>query len=560
EKPNLLPSSCERVKQREKSSQAAQQNARGPELQVCSSRNVAPAPAVAFDIRVLTNGDRHGGLDGARLPLSQPEHADMSADMGAANNSYGSSLCKFEEQATMAEITAPETTPQPPSSAITTTQQTTTKPQPKRFIRNQIPASILNNPSLNSAISLLPQNYNFEIHKCVHRILSLPTSSPKIALQLPEGLLMYSLSLSDIFRTFASASDVFVLGDVTYGACCIDDLSASALGADLLIHYGHSCLVPVDSTVLPCMYVFVEIGIDVSKLVKTLELNDLGSKSLAIAGTIQFAGAIRGAKVELEKLGFRVLVPQSKPLSAGEVLGCTAPRVSKRDFGDEEDLVIVFVADGRFHLEAFMIANPGVKTFRYDPYLGRLFLEEYDHKGMKYSRKKAILKAKEKEGLSWGIVLGTLGRQGNPRILERLEKTMEEKGMSWTVVLMSEISPARIALFEDSIDAWIQIACPRLSIDWGEAFKKPLLTPFEAEIALGLIPGWWGSDDDSNDDCGKSCGCDNGSNKGEVVNGGHYPMDYYAQDGGEWNSCYTKGKNRPTRRNLRSSVANESVS
>ncbi|KAL2928890.1 2-(3-amino-3-carboxypropyl)histidine synthase subunit 1 [Bienertia sinuspersici] len=391
----------------------------------------------------------------------------------------------------MAENTAPETIPQPPSSAITTTQQATTKPQPKRFIRNQIPASILNNPSLNSAISLLPQNYDFEIHKCVHRILSLPTSSPKIALQLPEGLLMYSLSLSDIFRTFASASDVFVLGDVTYGACCIDDLSASALGADLLIHYGHSCLVPVDSTVLPCMYVFVDIGIDVSKLVKTLELNDLGSRNLAIAGTIQFAGAIRGAKVELEKLGFRVLVPQSKPLSAGEVLGCTAPRVSKRD--DEEDLVIVFVADGRFHLEAFMIANPGIKTFRYDPYLGRLFLEEYDHKGMKDSRKKAILKAKEKEGLSWGIVLGTLGRQGNPRILERLEKTMEEKGMSMTVVLMSEISPARIALFEDSVDAWIQIACPRLSIDWGEAFKKPLLTPFEAEIALRLIRGWWES-------------------------------------------------------------------
>lgn len=240
---------------------------------------------------------------------------------------------------------------------------------------------------------------------------------------------------------------------------------------------------------------FVEIAIDVQKLVSTIKLNDLGSRNLAVAGTIQFGGAIRGAKVELERLGFRVLVPQAKPLSAGEVLGCTAPRVSNKDFRDgdgsngEDDLVIVFVSDGRFHLEAFMIANPGVKTFRYDPYLGRLFLEEYDHKGMKSSRMKAVLKAREAK--SWGVVLGTLGRQGNPKILERLEKKMGEKGMSWTVVLMSEISPARIALFEDSIDAWIQIACPRLSIDWGDAFERPLLNPFEAEIALGLIPGWW---------------------------------------------------------------------
>lgn len=47
------------------------------------------------------------------------------------------------------------------------------------------------------------------------------------------------------------------MGDVTYGACCIDDFTgiehnilwdmilwilARALGADFLVHYGHSCL------------------------------------------------------------------------------------------------------------------------------------------------------------------------------------------------------------------------------------------------------------------------------------------------------------------------------
>jgi len=32
------------------------------------------------------------------------------------------------------------------------------------------------------------------------------------------------------------------MGDVTYGACCIDDYSAVALDCDMLVHYGHSCL------------------------------------------------------------------------------------------------------------------------------------------------------------------------------------------------------------------------------------------------------------------------------------------------------------------------------
>ncbi|WCJ18456.1 2-(3-amino-3-carboxypropyl)histidine synthase subunit 1 [Euphorbia peplus] len=416
------------------------------------------------------------------------------------------------------------------------------KPQPKRFIKNQIPDSILNDPSLNAAISLLPSNYSLEIHKCVWRIRS--SSAKRIALQLPEGLLMYSLILSDIFTAFADVTHCFVLGDVTYGACCIDDLSALALGADLLIHYGHSCLVPIDNTKIPCVYVFVDIKINVERLVSTIKLNLGECERVILAGTIQFGSGIREAKPELERLGFEVLIPQSKPLSAGEVLGCTAPTM--RLIGGFSGTVAVFVADGRFHLEAFMIANPGIRVFRYDPYMGKLFLEEYDQKGMKETRKRAIERAKEAR--NWGVVLGTLGRQGNPRILDRLEKKMREKGLVNTVFLMSEISPVRIGLFEDSIDAWIQIACPRLSIDWGEAFKKPLLTPFEAEIALGDIPGWWEKEKSVGLGCcndGGSCSGCNGNDDGD----GDYPMDYYAQDGGAWNSSYMKKPTRPVRRN-----------
>ncbi|XP_065872255.1 uncharacterized protein [Euphorbia lathyris] len=418
-----------------------------------------------------------------------------------------------------------------------------TKPLPKRFVKNQIPDSILNDPSLNAAISVLPSNYSLEVHKCVWRIRS--SGAKRLALQLPEGLLMYSLILSDIFTAFASVTHCFVLGDVTYGACCVDDLSALALGADLLIHYGHSCLVPIDNTKIPCLYVFVDIKINVERLVSTIKLNLEAYKSIILAGTIQFASAIREAKPELETLGLSVLIPQSKPLSAGEVLGCTAPKISSNALiGGFSDTVAVFVADGRFHLEAFMIANPGIRVFRYDPYMGKLFLEEYDQKGMKETRKGAIERAKEAR--NWGVVLGTLGRQGNPRILDRLEKKMREKGLLHTVFLMSEISPIRIGLFEDSIDAWIQIACPRLSIDWGEAFRKPLLTPFEAEIALGDLPGWWEKE--------KSVGCCNAG--GSCSDDGDYPMDYYAQDGGAWNSSYMKKATRPLRRNVLASSGN----
>lgn len=74
----------------------------------------------------------------------------------------------------------------------------------------------------------MPDNYNFEIHKSVWRIEQLKKELKKdlrIMLQFPEGLLMYSTMICDILDKFTD-SECIIGGDVTYGACCIDDLSA----------------------------------------------------------------------------------------------------------------------------------------------------------------------------------------------------------------------------------------------------------------------------------------------------------------------------------------------
>ena len=76
------------------------------------------------------------------------------------------------------------------------------------------------------------------------------------------------------------------MGAVTYGACCVDDLSAAALGCELLVHYGHSCLVPISAMAVDVMYVFVEIAIDLAHLVDSVRLNfPEGTQALADAPT-----------------------------------------------------------------------------------------------------------------------------------------------------------------------------------------------------------------------------------------------------------------------------------
>jgi hypothetical protein len=61
-----------------------------------------------------------------------------------------------------------------------------------------------------------------------------------------------------------------------------------------------------------------------------------------------------------------------------------------------------------------------------------------------------------------GKIQGTLGRQGNPHVVAHVTSLLKAAGKSSVPVLLSEITPQKLATFE-GIDAWVQIACPRVA-------------------------------------------------------------------------------------------------
>nr|MBE5724764.1 putative diphthamide biosynthesis protein 1 [Cucujiformia] len=237
-------------------------------------------------------------------------------------------------------------------------------------------------------------------------------------------------------------------------------LTAKSLGVDLLVHYGHSCLVPVDQTTgVKVLYIFVDIKIDPLHFLETIKYNFPVSKKLGLVSTIQFLTTLQAVANELKGFGYEVNLPQSKPLSGGEILGCTAPVLCNTD-------VVIYLGDGRFHLEAIMIANPKIQAYRYDPYEKEFSREYYDHDEMNSIRKKCVDECKTAG--KFGVIMGTLGRQGNPNVVEHIRQRLKDKDKKVVVILLSEIFPKKLELFPQ-LDAFVQIACPRLSIDWGTA-------------------------------------------------------------------------------------------
>jgi diphthamide biosynthesis protein 2 len=76
--------------------------------------------------------------------------------------------------------------------------------------------------------------------------------------QFPDDLLKHSTRVVAVLRKRLQSlreSDItgsgeetdiglFVMADTAYGSCCVDEVGASHINADCVIHYGHTCFSP----------------------------------------------------------------------------------------------------------------------------------------------------------------------------------------------------------------------------------------------------------------------------------------------------------------------------
>ncbi|KAH7191346.1 putative diphthamide synthesis protein-domain-containing protein [Fusarium oxysporum] len=106
----------------------------------------------------------------------------------------------------------------------------------------------------------------------------MPLKQPK---KMFEGLLLFASTFSHILVQLCPGIQR-LMGDITYGACYIDDYTERALGYDLLDSYTHDCLIPVEVTKTKVLYVFVDIGINASHPLVSLGRNFSSSNQCCI--------------------------------------------------------------------------------------------------------------------------------------------------------------------------------------------------------------------------------------------------------------------------------------
>ncbi|MCX8171527.1 MAG: diphthamide biosynthesis enzyme Dph2 [Candidatus Bathyarchaeota archaeon] len=302
----------------------------------------------------------------------------------------------------------------------------------------------------------------------------------RVLIQLPEGLRHEALRISSVVEEAGALA--VVSADPCYGACDLALNEALILGADLIIHYGHSEVERFKQLAdVPVIYIEARANISIKDLVENA-LNYLNPwERIGLATVVQHAHTLQEAEEILKNAGKKVYVGHEAGLKyPGQVLGCdyrNAKAISR--FVE----AFLFIGGGLFHAVGLSLATMK-PTILIEPFEGRIYSVEDEARRIINSRWADISEASGAK--TWGVIIGLKSGQLNFDASIKAKKDIEGAGGKAILLAMREITPEILLNFPE-IEAYVNTACPRISFYRPRKFHRPVLTIRELHVALGKI-------------------------------------------------------------------------
>ncbi len=269
--------------------------------------------------------------------------------------------------------------------------------------------------------------------------------------------------------------EAYIIGDTCWGSCDLNTHAADMLGADVLFNIGHTISIETFGNKVVMINAYDDVIFD---KVAYKFASDMKGKFnvLSLLTDSQHLESIEGVRRIFEELGYKVIIGKGKgQLKDAQVFGCEfypAWNVQK-----QVDAYI-FLGQSQFHAASVAMSTEK-PTFMLDPYFEEYVQVNEFAQGLQKRAILAIYKAVDANTI--GLVIGLKeGQFAHVRALE-LKKEFEKLGKKVQLLALTEITDDRMQIFKN-IDAFVQVACPRIATD--NHFSKPMLS---VPQALGLI-------------------------------------------------------------------------
>ena len=339
--------------------------------------------------------------------------------------------------------------------------------------RNSSSVSYLNTSQPHIHVKQL---YHLELERVVEEIRR--RGADRVLLQLPDGLRPLAFQMVKALRE-STGAHVFLSGDSCYGACDLAVNQARELSVDLIVHYGHSRMT-ADGDV-PVIYVHAEVDLDAEALVEEAAPLLRRWQRIGLVTTVQHVHMVDEIREGLRGRGFTVYVGEGAERAPypGQVLGCYY-RNAQVVAGDVE--AYLYVGGGEFHPKG-LILSTGKPVVVANPFNAAVSLMTEDDL-MQLAKKRVAQVAAARDAERIGVLVSSKPGQRATVVAEALQSRFAAKGCEAVIIYLDEVRAEHLNNFVEA-QAFVNTACPRVSVDCVSGVDRPILTALEAEVVLG---------------------------------------------------------------------------
>lgn len=303
----------------------------------------------------------------------------------------------------------------------------------------------------------------------------------RIFIQSPNGFRSKLIYLADKIEREIKEIEIIIDGNLNYGGCDIQGNVFSLLDLDIVIHVGHT---PFQHNIIKPENVIYYPLFENKKITKKLylEIYKLAKQynNIGVVNSLQYYKQSLELVNQLQGDGFQVFIekPVYNYMFKGQILGCDISAAHK--IKDKIDVFFV-VSSGVFHAlgVALWINKP---TFVVDIHNERII--DLEKLRRKYLSKIAYNIEKTRECLKIGVIISPKSGQFNYMSARFAYDELKKLRKKVYLISMENITQEQLSYFLN-IEAFIQTACPRLSIDDIFAFEKPVLNMEQFLILIG---------------------------------------------------------------------------
>ncbi|MBW6461655.1 MAG: diphthamide biosynthesis enzyme Dph2 [DPANN group archaeon] len=278
-------------------------------------------------------------------------------------------------------------------------------------------------------------------------------NAKKVAIQIPEGLKMSALEISDTIEALGVTT--LIIADPCFGACDVPDHDMKMLGCDLIVHFAHSPY--IKTTEIPVVYVEYRSSLDPSPILSENVSKLSGIGKIGLVTTVQYLDYLPALKDILDKNDIKTFIGKPKLATyPGQILGCDQSAAK-----DVEGVVdaFLYVGSGLFHPLGIARATDK-QVFCLDVEKKTIFSINGEYQ--KYLVRQEMKKIKFNEADKVGILVTTKTGQMNKQVFD-IKSEIENMGKRAYIISMNFVSPEKILGMK--LDVLVNTACPRIEED-----------------------------------------------------------------------------------------------